>query len=95
MDSKDSVFMSADSYFPAESSRQPQPLSIGPLKPQHPPKTTSAHPSTNQSIFLFAIDRRFIISALICLFAFLIYTLPSLALDIFSFRKYLSSEGLV
>ena len=69
--------------------------SVGPLKPRRPPKTTGTHPSASQSILSLAVDRRFIISSFICLFAFILYILPSPSLDVFSFRKPLSSERLV
>ena len=91
---KDSVSMLADTDFSTEPSEQSQPPSVGPVQPQHPPRTTASHPSTIQSILLFAVDQRFIISSLIYLFAFILYILPSPSLDVFSFRKHLSSDRL-
>ena len=89
---QDSVSLPIDSNFSTEPSRQSQPPPVGPLQPPHPPKTTSTHPSPSQSIISFAVNQRFIISSLICLFAFLLYILPSSSLDILLFRKYLSSK---
>ena len=94
-DLKDPLSKSRDSDLSSgELSRLSQPPSVVPLKPQHPPKTTGTHPSASHSILSFAVDQRFIISSLICLFAFLLYILPSSSLDIFSFRKYYPREGL-
>ncbi|PUU74640.1 hypothetical protein B9Z19DRAFT_896528, partial [Tuber borchii] len=85
-DSKDSVSISADTDLSTKSSRGPQPPSLGPLKSQYPPKDTSTHPNTTQATLSYAAGRLFIISFLICLFAFLLYILSS-SPNIFSFCK--------
>ena len=90
----DSISKPRDNGLSSAKMSTSQPPSVSPIKPQHPPKTTGTHPSISQSIISFAIDRRFILPSLICLFAFLLYILPSLSPDIFSFRKFLSSDGL-
>ena len=90
LDSKDFLSISADSDPSPEPSSRPQPLSPGLLRSQHPPK----NPRTTQAIISFAPDRLFLISSLICFFAFLLYIIPS-SPDIFSFRKYLWHEGFV
>ena len=72
---QDSIFMSADSDTSTKPSNLSQPPSIDPLKPRHPPKTTGTNPSASRSILSFSIDRRFIISSLLGIFAFLLYIL--------------------
>ncbi|PUU76133.1 hypothetical protein B9Z19DRAFT_991703 [Tuber borchii] len=85
---------SPDSDFSIEP---PQPPSMRLSKPWHPPRKTRTHSINLQSILLFAVNHFFIISSLICLFAFLLYILLFSPLDniIFSFRKYFSSNRLV
>jgi len=89
----DSIPRPVDSGPSTQSPRLPQSLSIWPPEFLYPPQKTDAHPNT-QSIFLFAVDRPFIIASLICLFAFLLYVFPFSSPDIFSFRKHPPSEGL-
>ena len=92
-DLKDSASAPADSDSPLpKSPRPPRPPSSWPLKFWYPLRKTGPRPTT-QSTFSPTVDRRFIIPAFICLFAFLLYILPSSFLDVFSFRKYSPSEG--
>lgn len=93
--SKDSIPDSGDSDLSStKPSKQSQSPSLYPLKSPYPLGKVSTHPRTTRSPLSFAADQPFIISSLICLFAFL-YLLPSSSWDILPFRKYLSSEGLV
>ena len=69
---KDSVSMFTDSDLSTELSSRLQLPSPGLLKSHYPPRNTSTHPSTTRAILSFAADRLFIISSLICLFAFLL-----------------------
>ncbi|PUU75105.1 hypothetical protein B9Z19DRAFT_898418, partial [Tuber borchii] len=82
----DSISKSADSDLSTPSSKWSQALSIWPLRLLYPPWKTDARPNT-QSLLSFSIDQYFILASLICLFAFLLYILPSPSLDLFSFRK--------
>ena len=94
LDSKDSISMPADNGSPTKPSSQPQLPSVGPLKSWYPPNITATHLSITQLILSLAVHLRFIIS-LICLFAFLLYIVPSWSLDIFSLHQYLSTAELV
>ena len=67
-----SVSQSADNDF---STELPQPLSMRLSKPWHPPRKTRTHSTNPQLILPFAVDHFFIVSPLICLFAFLLYML--------------------
>ncbi|PUU74179.1 hypothetical protein B9Z19DRAFT_891341, partial [Tuber borchii] len=62
---------------PTEPSTLPQLPSMWLLKFRYPPKETNIHPNNTRSALSIAVDRYFIIASLICLFAFLIYFLPS------------------
>ena len=92
IDPKHSISMSIDSNLSTELSRVPQPPSFGPLKSPYPPKNASTHSSTTQTTLSFTANRPFILSSLICIFAFLLYILSSSSSEIFSFRKYLSGR---
>ena len=94
LDPKGPAHMSADNDPSTTPSRLSQPTSVVPLKSSHPQRKTSTHPITTRSILSPTIDRLFILSALICLFAFFLYILSSL-LGVSFLRKYLSSEGSV
>ena len=69
LNSKDSASITAYSGFSAEPSRPSQSPSVGSLKSMCPPKNISAHPSTTQSILLFAVNRGFIIVLLFSRFS--------------------------
>ena len=87
LDFQDSVSKSTDSDLsPIRSHRLPLPPSNGPNS-QSPLGKTDIHPNAAKQILSFAANRYFIISSFICLFAFLLYILPSSSLDIFLFRK--------
>lgn len=64
-----------------ESSGMSQPPSIQLLE------KIETHPRATKPILSFSIDRCFIISSLICLFAFLFYILPFPLLNLSSFHK--------
>ena len=89
---QDSVSLPLHSDLSTESPRQSQTSPVGPLQSPHTPMTAHPHPNPSKSILSFAVDQLFIISSLICLFAFLLYILPSPPLDILTFRKYQSSQ---
>jgi len=92
-DHNDSVPMPADSTLPTQSPWWYRPLSIWPLKLFFRPNKTETHLTSTQPTPLFAFDRRFIISSLIIILAFLLYFLPSSLLDISLSHKYLPSVG--
>jgi len=82
LDHGDPVSQSVDSGISTQPPWLSRPLSIWPLKLYFRPTKPKAHPSNTQPTLLSAADRRFIISSLIILLAFLLYTLPFSLLDI-------------
>ncbi|KAG0641373.1 hypothetical protein HOY80DRAFT_883345 [Tuber brumale] len=82
----DSVPTPTDNGPPTEPSTPPQPPSISPPKSPHHPSKTDTHPNTQPTISL-PIDRYILIASFACLFAILIYILPSLSPDLFPFHK--------
>ena len=92
---EDSVSKPADIDFsPTQQPRLPLPPSVGPLNSQCPQGGTRTHPNASKNSLSSAIDRRFVVSSLVCLFALLLYILSPPSLDnIFSSRKYLPGEG--
>ena len=88
LDFKHPIPKSIESDLSTESSGVSQPPSIQPLE------KIETHPRATKPILSSSIDRWFIISFVICLFAFLLYNLPSPLLDLSSFHKYFPGREL-